>query len=93
MTWKKVILTRDQVKQGHLDRIREAWMPLMLKSGNSNLVPPSMGEASRDGITNIYFSPETSPFWDEITSKYGAVSCETPAEHLTPMVRLNQPSN
>jgi hypothetical protein len=87
MSWKKVILTGDQVIQGHLERILHQYMPIMAESKNANLVAPLMGNASDDGTTNVYFPPGSSPFWDKILFKYGAFPCDAPTEPVTPMVR------
>lgn len=90
MAWQKIALTNSQVAQGHLEHILKQCLPIMVKSGKTKLESPLMGNPDKDKITNVYFPPEIVPFWSEILSEYGAVSCEAPTESTTPMVRLNQ---
>jgi hypothetical protein len=90
MNWKKITLTSEQIGQGHLEHIMNEWLSLVVKSGNPKLAVPLIGNASMNGATHIYFPPDASPFWDDISSEYGAVPCGPPTEPTTPTVRLNQ---
>ena len=90
MSWKKITLTNLQVAHGHLDRILNQYLPLVVETKNTNLASPLMSKPDKDNITTVYFPPESSPAWDKILLEYSAISCAAPTESLTPMVRLNQ---
>lgn len=88
MTWKRVVLTNRQVKEGHLDRMLQQWPRLVVASGNPKLPSPMMGDRQKDGTTAVYFPPETSPAWDDFLTQYDATPCGPPAERVTPMGRM-----
>jgi len=89
MSWQKIILTNSQVTQGHLERFLKESLSIMVKSGNTDIASPLMGEPDmdNDNIVNVYFHSEIIPLWADLLSEYSLISCDPPSEPVTPFFK------
>ena len=79
MTWNRILLTTQQIEEGHaLEKLEKEFERLYIAANGPDDMALLSENGYTDGKIHIYFAPGCQPSCNDLISQYNGEECDPP---------------